>query len=143
MVKGTSFFSVLMGVLFGLWLVTLWFLSSLPGEDIELPSLPWSDKAAHFAYFFIGGVLLAWLLKRKLQWQKWRLIGAVFCAMAVIGALDELHQLYTKDRSGGDVADWIADSVGGALGGFVIGWIYARARERKPQASSGVVAEAD
>jgi len=34
--------------------------------------------------------------------------------------LDELHQLYTPDRSGGDPADWTADCAGGALGALVI-----------------------
>ena len=102
-----------------------------------------ADKAAHFAYYFVGGVLLAWLLRRHCGGEMEVEFGVVFCAMAVIGALDELHQLHTKDRSGGDVADWTADSAGGAFGAFMIGWIYARAREREPQASSGVVAQGD
>jgi hypothetical protein len=46
--------------------VTLWMLSSLPGQDIHLPPFPEADKVAHFGYFFIGGFLLAWVLRRKL-----------------------------------------------------------------------------
>jgi hypothetical protein len=61
----------------------------------------------------------------------------------LIGALDELHQLHTRDRSGGDPADWMVDCAGGAFGALVIGWIYARGRDRGPQAPSGAVAQGD
>jgi VanZ family protein len=143
MVKGTSFFSVFLGFLFGLWVVSLWILSSLPGQNIHLPPFPEADKAAHFAYFFIGGFLLASVLRRTLRWRGWKLAGSVLCAIALIGALDELHQLSTQDRSGGDLADWMVDCAGGALGALVIGWIYARGKDRRTQAPSGAVAQAD
>ena len=137
--KGTSFFSVFLGFLFGLWLVSLWILSSIPGEDVHLPAFPGADKAAHFAYFLIGGFLLAGLLNRTLGWRGWKLLGTVLCVMALIGALDELHQLHTQDRSGADPFDWIADCFGGALGAFMLGWVYAR----RAQSPSGVVTQSD
>jgi len=143
MVKGTSFFSVFLGFLFGVWVVTLWILSSLPGEDIDLPPFPEADKVAHFGYFFIGGFLLAGVLRRTLGWRGCKLICGALCAIALIGALDELHQLHTRDRSGGDPADWMVDCAGGAFGALVIGWIYARGRDRGPQAPSGAVAQGD
>jgi VanZ family protein len=142
LVKGTSFFSILLGILFGVWLLTLWILSSMPGQSIELPPFLWSDKAAHLACFFVGGSLLAWLLHRTLPWRKWGIIGFVVCAMALIGALDEFHQLHTEGRTAG-TSDWVADCAGGALGAFVIGWIYARAREGRREAPSGVAVQAD
>ena len=141
--KGTSFFSVFLGFLFGLWLVSLWILSSIPGEDVHLPAFPGADKAAHFAYFLIGGFLLAGLLNRTLGWRGWKLFGTVLCVMALIGALDELHQLHTQDRSGADPFDWIADCSGGALGAFMLGWVYARTRDRRAQSPSGVVTQPD
>jgi VanZ family protein len=131
MVTGSSVFSIFLSFLFGAWLVTLWVLSSLPGQDIHLP-FPAADKVAHFGYFFIGGVLLAWLLRRTLSLRGWKLLCGTLCAIALIAALDELHQLYTPDRSGGDPADWTADCSGGAFGILVIGWIHVRARDRKP-----------
>jgi VanZ family protein len=143
MAKGTSFFSVFLGLLFGVWVVTLWILSSLPGQDIHLPPFPEADKVAHFGYFFIGGLLLAWVLRRTLGWRGWKLICGALCAIALIGALDELHQLHTRDRSGGDPADWTVDCAGGAFGALVIGWIYVRGRDRRPQAPSGAVAQGD
>jgi VanZ family protein len=143
MAKGTSFFSVFLGLLFGVWLVTLWILSSLPGQNIDLPPLPAADKVAHFGYFFIGGFLLAWVLGRTLGWRGGKLLCGVLCAIALIGALDELHQLRTQDRSGGDAADWMVDCTGGAFGALVIGWIYVRGRDRRPQTPSGAVAQGD
>jgi VanZ family protein len=142
-VKGTSFFSVILVFLFGVWLVSLWILSSIPGEDVHLPAFPGADKAAHFAYFLVGGFLLAGLLNKILGWRGWKLLGCVLCAMALIGALDELHQLHTQDRSGADPFDWIADCSGGALGAFMIGWVYARTRDRRAQSPSGVVTQPD
>jgi VanZ family protein len=142
-VKGTSFFSGFLGSLFGLWVVTLWIFSSLPGQDIHLPPFPAVDKAAHFGYFFIGGFLLAGVLRRTLRWRGWKLICSVVFVIALIGALDELHQLHIQDRSGGDPADWIVDCAGGAFGALVIGWIYAQGRGRGPQAPSGAVAQGD
>ena len=141
--KGTSFFSVILGFLFGLWLVSLWILSSIPGEDVHLPAFPGADKAAHFAYFLIGGFLLAGLLNRTLGWRGWKLLGTVLCVMALIGALDELHQLHTRDRSGADPFDWIADCFGGALGAFMLGWVYALTRDRRAQSPSGVATQPD
>jgi VanZ family protein len=143
MAKGTSFFSVFLGFLFGLWVAALWILSSLPGQSIHLPSFPESDKLAHFGYFFIGGSLLAGMLRNALGWRGRKLLCAVLCAIALIGALDEIHQLYTRDRSGGDPADWMADCFGGALGALVIGWVYVRGRDRRLRAPSGAIAQGD
>ena len=143
MVKGTSFFSGFLGFLFGLWVVTLWILSSVPGQDINLPPLPRADKVAHFAYFLIGGLLLASVLTRTLRWRGWKLTCSVLFVVALIGALDELHQLHTQGRSGGDPFDWMADCAGGAFGALMIGWIYARGKNRGLQAPSGAVAQRD
>ena len=131
MLKGSSSFSVFLGFLFGVWLVTLWILSSLPGQDVHLPPFPEADKVVHFGYFFIGGFLLAWLLRRTFRWRVGKQLCGALCAIALIGALDEFHQLYTPDRSGGDPADWTADCAGGVSGALVIGWIYVRARDRR------------
>ena len=98
---------------------------------------------AHFLYFAVGGLLLAWLLRRTLRWQGWKLACGVLLAMALIGGLDEFHQLYTPDRSGADRLDWLADATGGFLGAVVIGWLYVRGRDQKPGAEGRVVAQGD
>lgn len=143
--KGTrSFFlSAFAGLLFGLWLIGLWILSSFPGEDIQLPPFPGADKLAHFVYFAVGGCLLAWLLRRTLGWYGWKAACGALFAMVLIGALDEFHQLYTPNRSGADPFDWLADTAGGFLGAVVIGWLYVRATERNAGAEGKVVAQRD
>ncbi len=143
--KGSrSFFlSVLAGVLFGLWWIGLWILSSLPGEDIQLPPFPGADKLAHFLYFAVGGCLFAWLLARVLSWRGWKLVGTVLLGMTLIGALDEFHQLQTPGRSGADGFDWMADAAGGFLGAVVVGWLYVRGKDRRSLGESGVVAQGD
>ncbi|HEY5779521.1 MAG TPA: VanZ family protein [Terrimicrobiaceae bacterium] len=140
---GSFFLSILAGILFALWLLGLWILSSLPGDDVQLPAFPGADKLAHFLYFAVGGLLLAWFLRRTLRWRGWKVTCSVLLTMALIGGLDEFHQLYTPDRSGADPLDWLADATGGFLGAVVIGWLYVRGRDQKPRAEGRVVAQGD
>ena len=126
-----------------LWLIGLWVLSSLPGDDVQLPSFPGADKLAHMVFFAVGGALLALSLRSGRNWKRRRVIWAVLLAMAVIGALDEFHQLHTVNRSGADPFDWLADCVGGFLGAVVIGWFYVRASDRSRSSAGTVVAPGD
>jgi VanZ family protein len=131
------------GSLFVIWLVSLWVLSSVPGDDIELPPFPGADKLAHVLYFAVGGALLALSIRAVCSWKRWRVIWAVLLAMVVIGAVDEFHQLHTVNRAGADPFDWLADCVGGVLGAIVIGWLYGRASDRSGRAAGRVVAQGD
>ena len=126
-----------------IWLVGLWMLSSVPGDDIELPSFPGADKLAHLIYFAVGGALLALSIRAVRSWKRWRVIWIVLLAMVVIGAVDEFHQLHTVNRAGADPFDWLADCVGGFLGAVVIGWLYVRASERSRSTAGTVVAPGD
>ena len=131
------------GTLFVIWLAGLWILSSIPGDEIELPPFPGADKLAHLFYFAVGGVLLAWLIRGVRSWNRWRVTWTVVLAMTLIGALDEFHQLHTLNRSGADPFDWLADSAGGFLGAVVIGWLYVRASDRSRRTAGKVVAQRD
>ena len=126
-----------------IWLVGLWVLSSLPGEEIELPPFPGADKLAHLLYFAVGGALLALSIRAVRSWKRWRVIWIVLLVMVVIGAVDEFHQLHTVNRAGADPFDWLADCVGGFLGAVVIGWLYVRASERSRSPAGTVVAPGD
>jgi VanZ family protein len=128
---------------FVLWLVGLWVLSSLSGDDVHLPPFPGADKLAHALYFAVGGVLLALSLSPGRNWKRSRVIWTVLLSMAVIGALDEFHQLHTANRTGADPFDWLADCVGGFLGAVVIGWLYVRASDQSRDRASAVVAPGD
>jgi VanZ family protein len=131
------------GSLFVLWLIGLWVLSSLRGDDIQLPAFPGADKLAHLLYFAVGGALLALSLSALRGWSRRRVIWTVLLAMIVIGALDEFHQLHTVNRVGADPFDWLADCAGGFLGAVVIGWLYGKASDRSRRPAGRVVAQGD
>jgi VanZ family protein len=143
--KGTRSFLALAlpGSLFLIWLVGLWVLSSVPGDDMQLPAFPAADKLAHLLYFAVGGALLALFLRAVGSCKGRRVTWTVLLAMAVIGTLDEFHQLHTVNRAGADPFDWLADCVGGFLGAVVIGWLYGKASDRSRSAAGRVVAQGD
>lgn len=103
-------------VLFGLWSAGVTALSAMPGGTVNLPVFPHADKLAHFGMFFVGAFILAAALRQSFRWSPWVVVPAVIAVMAVLGAIDEWHQLFTPGRSGGDLGDWMADSLGGICG---------------------------
>ena len=133
--KLANFYTLLPGVLFVAWMSGLWLVSSLPGNEVRLPPFPHADKIVHCAFFAIGGFLLAWFLQRLCGWTGWRLILIVTLAMAVIGAGDEIHQLFTPGRMGSDWGDWLADVAGGLAGAWTFLMIYAVATRIPPTAA--------
>lgn len=71
------------------------------------------DKVAHFSMYAV----LAGLLTRAV-WQHRAMLSALVLtvvAVAVFGAVDEWHQRFIPGRST-ELADWVADSLGGAVG---------------------------
>lgn len=99
-----------------IWYVTLWLLSSQSKLHPPGPEFMHRDKVLHATYFAMGGVCL--FVALRLRWPHWpvtrlSLIVILFCA--VIGALDEYRQSFTPYRSGNDLGDWIADTLGGVI----------------------------
>jgi hypothetical protein len=92
------------------------FIFYLSAQSDPLPLLTaniW-DKALHFVEYGGLGVLLC----RAIDGEGLPLTPAVLLALAatsVYGASDEWHQFFTPGRSA-DVHDWLADTIGGALG---------------------------
>jgi VanZ family protein len=120
----------------GIWAATIYYFSSLTGPEIAQIGITFWDKAEHFIAFFSGAVALVLALRFSTQWP-WR--GIILCAAALLcayGAADEIHQLFTPNRSGADPLDWLADTLGGATGTLVTSWIYARFQRthRRPSA---------
>lgn len=110
-----------------LWTATITILSSLtpPQLDDIAPFQLW-DKAAHFAAFLAGGINLTLALSWSTAWPWKRVILFAVAALAAFGAADEIHQLYTPNRSGADPLDWTADALGALTGTLLTVLIYAR-----------------
>jgi VanZ family protein len=102
------------------WAIVL-FLLSANSQPQTGPEFPFKDKVLHCLYFsggafcFVLGLLAASngrvKMVRALAW------GLLFAATA--GTLDEWHQTFTPGRSGNDPGDWLADSIGGLIGGWL------------------------
>lgn len=108
----------------------LFWLSSLPGDQIKLPDFTMSDKVVHFlAYAFLGWLIYLrhmiqnWGVKSKPQFSDFKfqlgrldlwgqLIGIVY------GVSDEFHQSFVVLRDC-SFLDWTADAFGVAFGSWV------------------------
>ena len=95
------------------WAAIILILTSIPGAD--LPKLPFADadKVAHGALYGVLG-----LLSLRASWrpgrEAWSLV-AVLASVALMSALDELHQQFISGRSV-EFLDWVADCSGAAAG---------------------------
>lgn len=94
---------ILFKVLFWLWGLTIFTLSSLPNiptQKINIWDEPFRlDYLEHFGVFFIwGGFLLLWIVNEngKVNWSsKYLYIFGSF----IFAALDEIHQIWIPGRS--------------------------------------------
>ena len=84
-----------------------------------LPSL--GHKVEHFFYYGGMAALLAYGFGRRYLW-----VPIVF--VALIGLLDEWHQLYVPRRNGSPV-DWAVDVVAAAVTVYLFSW-WIRRREK-------------
>jgi VanZ family protein len=105
----------------------IFYLSSRPDP---LPFLPpaffQQDKLLHAAEYAVLGALLVSGL-RLAGVRPWlALVGAVLLASA-FGASDEVHQSFVPARTA-DVADWVADTLGAAIGASLAGAFLRRPR---------------
>ena len=85
-----------------------------------------SDKVAHFVAYAIGAVLLALALRWNTEWSWPRIVCSTIAAISLYGVTDEWHQLYTPHRSGADIGDWTADTLGGIAGAAAAAFSHAR-----------------
>ena len=80
------------------------------------PEIPFFDKILHFGYFGIGGALLAFI-SLAFRGELGKPLFFIFLALGMsVGALDEWHQSWVPGRTGSDLGDFIADSVGTLIG---------------------------
>jgi VanZ family protein len=99
-----------------LWVGFTFLLTSIPDPTFKIP-LPLADKIAHFGFYGVMGFLCAMWRRESGGTAR----GAALYALAfvaIVGAVDEVHQHWIPGRSM-DVFDWIADASGGGIGGLV------------------------
>jgi VanZ family protein len=97
-----------------------------PAQLSRLAMLMFWDKAEHFIAFAAGAANLALVLRWSTLWPAARVALAAIIAISTFAAIDEIHQLFTPGRSGADVFDWMADTLGAAAGVWTVLLIYAR-----------------
>ncbi len=100
------------------WFSVLNFLSH--GDKFHSPGLfqniPHFDKVLHFGYFFGGACLLSATIFLFKKPTLSRLLPLVVITLAFVGAWDEYHQSFFKNRSGNDLGDWITNVLGTFFG---------------------------
>jgi VanZ family protein len=103
-----------------IWAGILYWLS----EQSSLPTpgkFEGIDKIEHALYFAAGGMCFL-LSLRLVGFARKTTIAIVLTVLfcSIVGALDEWHQTFTPGRSGGDVWDWTADTIGGFIGAIFV-----------------------
>jgi VanZ family protein len=116
------------------WALAIFILSSLEGPRIhEINVFHIWDKAAHAIAFFAGAVLLALALRWSTEWPWARIVGFSIVAVSLYGVSDEWHQLHTPHRSGGNLDDWLADTLGAIVGALATSFTHAHyQRKNRP-----------
>ncbi len=121
-----------------IWAATITVLSSMTPPQINdiAPFQMW-DKAAHFIAFLAGSVNLTLALRWGTAWPWKRVAVFTIAAISVFGAVDEIHQLFTPNRSGADPYDWTADTLGAIAGTLLTATLYARYFSTRRPAPAG------
>jgi VanZ family protein len=103
------------------WTAAILTVNSISVTDAPIRTFSGADKIAHAGIYAVAA--FAWRSAFRMRNERTSL-WIVF-AIAMLGALDEWHQLAVPGRSG-DVRDWFADVVGALLGVIVWRLVYAR-----------------
>ncbi len=95
------------------------------------------DKAAHFLAFSGGALFLCLALRFNTRWSGKRAFFAAVALISFFGATDEWHQLFTPRRSGADLGDWTADTLGAIAGAAFATLVYVRTQRKNSPAPRG------
>ncbi|MCZ4408657.1 VanZ family protein [Cryomorphaceae bacterium 1068] len=104
---------------------------SLPGKDlpdIDFWAIDIEDKLAHVAVFGLLAILIVWgLIKRQDHLTKKSLL-AVFLVGAFYGGATEILQGVAFPTRFASVLDFVADTIGSALGTVFAIWLFNKLR---------------
>lgn len=103
------------------WLQTL--LTPLFGAESDVASV-----LGHFSEYLVLGALLTHALRYSPSLSTGALIAIALALGSFYGVTDELHQIFVPGRVC-DVADWITDTLGCAVG--ILGFVGLRAANRR------------
>ena len=96
-------------------MITLFMLSTLPGNDPFLNLVHFSDKIKHFiAYFILGITFCIWIPNKNWFAKPLTYSILVVSLCTLFGASDEYHQTFVPGRSG-NLYDLVADFAGGIV----------------------------
>jgi len=104
----------------------IFYLSSQP-NPLPLLSSRASDKLLHLVEYAAFGAVVTWglshlvRLPRAARWAA--LLGSLY------GLSDEFHQRFVPHRSA-EASDWLADTIGAALGAL-LAWRFLRRRRAR------------
>lgn len=100
-----------------IWAAVIFWCSSRSTSPIPLIPIPHADKGIHFTEFFILCYSICHAQEPSGQNFR-RIMWRAVLMTSVYGALDEYHQSFTPERTP-EVADWMADTAGAVVAGFV------------------------
>ncbi|MDD5437500.1 MAG: VanZ family protein [Candidatus Omnitrophica bacterium] len=99
-----------------LWAAAVFWLSSIPGNDIPDIEIPFADKLIHFSEYFILGLLTLRAGVRSFpNINLAKLIVLFIIILSLYAALDEWHQNFIPGRTA-DIKDLIVDIIGAGAG---------------------------
>lgn len=102
-----------------LWMVLIYYSSSIRGEDISKIDIPNIDKLFHLVEYFILGALLVRAFANSSDKANLKLILFLSILIAsTYGALDEFHQRFVLGRSP-DIFDIFSNIIGSFLGALL------------------------
>jgi VanZ family protein len=99
-----------------LYLIIIFILSSIPGDDFPKVDFEFSDKVVHIIIYAILFLLFFYSLKNQSKYVKLQKFALQYSLLftCLYGVTDELHQYFVPNRSC-ELYDWFADVIGGLI----------------------------
>lgn len=103
-----------------LWAITIFILSAVPGDKLYMPPIWNADKFAHIAvYFVLSASLIFGFLRIGYCKSFIRQIFMAITISVVFGGILEILQQHIFIGRFGDILDFVANSTGAILAGFI------------------------
>ncbi len=119
----------------------IWLLSSMSNPPVDVSSLPFRDRGAHFLSF---GSVAFWVAHGTMatvpRAHALRVVFFAVLSAALWGLLDEIHQSFVPGRSP-DIIDLVADTLGAIVGASLraavrLAWPQRRDQGRRPEGAT-------